>query len=101
MDGVDESDIPVAALNSVDRLSLLLLLFLLGVDFLSEDDGGVANSQVDLVPVAATSMHPPKHRSILCVLEWDNACRLASGIKALVIPPRTKSDTSETSMLSL
>jgi len=97
MDGIGESVIPVAALNSVDRLSHL---FLLGVDFLSEEDEGVANNRVDAVAVLTMSSHPPKPRLTLCVLEWERVCRFASGIKAFVMSTRTKRDINTASMLS-
>ena len=100
IDGADESDIPVAALSSVDRLSFLSLL--LGVSFLlsgeDDDDGEAAKSRID--GVLATSLRLPQG-SMPCGSEGDNMRRLASGIKAVVVSSNMKSDTSEASTPSL
>jgi len=89
MDGVgdvDDSEIPVAALSSVVLLSFLLFVDVdvddVVVNLLSEDDGGVAKSRVD---VLTSCSHPLLQSISVCIFEWDEGCRLALGIKAVAV----------------
>ena len=86
-DVVDDSEIPVAALSSV----VLLTFLLFGEDDddddvvnLTEDDNRDANSRVD---VLTSGSHPLLQWSISVwkSFEWDKGCRLAFGIKAVVV----------------
>ena len=74
--GVEGSEMPVAALNSVVRLSFLLvcdsLLFLL---LFSEEEE--AKSRVDII------LSPLPSMASLLSVERDKTCRLAFGIKAV------------------
>jgi len=86
MDGVgdvDDSEIPVAALSSVVLLSFLLFVdVVVVVNLLSEDDGGVAKSRVDVLTPCS---HPLLQSISVCIFEWDEGCRLALGIKAVAV----------------
>jgi len=93
MDGVgdvDDSEIPVAALSSVVLLSFLLFVDVdvdvdvddAVVNLLSEDDGGVAKSRVDIL---TSCSHPLLQSISVCIFEWDEGCRLALGIKAVAV----------------
>jgi len=87
MDGVgdvDDSEIPVAALSSVVLLSFLLFVDVdvVVVNLLSEDDGGVAKSRVDIL---TSCSHPLLQSISVCIFEWDEGCRLALGIKAVAV----------------
>jgi hypothetical protein len=99
IDGVDgDSEIPVAALSSVVFLSFLLFVVVVVVN-LSEDDGGVAKSRVDVL----TSCSHLLQSILICTLfEWDKGCRLTFGVQAVAILSSTiKSDTNAVRTLSL
>lgn len=92
-DGADDSDIPVAALNTV-----VLLSFLLYVAYCSEDPGEVAQSLVEVVISSSQTLLLPMKEF---TSDRRKVCGLPSNVNAVALLLSTTSDDNATRTHSL